>query len=130
MAGCVETASMLTGAERQRTSRGFTLLEILLVMMLATLVLTLVPASFSAVVPRVERQAEVRYFVSALRSARGAAIRERREVTLLLDVRRHQYHLAGSEQVKTSASLPMAVRAVALSNWQWRVRCTASLLTG
>lgn len=100
MAGRVDTVRKLTGAERKRKSRGFTLLEILLVMMLATMVLTLVPASFSVVVPHVERQAEVRHFVSALRSARGAAIRERRAVTLMLDVRRHQYYLAGSEQVK------------------------------
>lgn len=100
MAGRVETVSKLMGAERKRTSRGFTLLEMLLVMMLATLVLTLVPANFSAVVPHVERQAEVRHFISVLRSARGAAIRERRAVTLMLDVKRHQYYLAGSEQVK------------------------------
>ncbi len=78
---------------------GFTLLEMLLVMTLAALVLTVVPASFSAMLPHVERQAEVRELVAALRSTRGMAIRERQEVSFMLDLRRRQYHLMGSEKV-------------------------------
>ncbi len=80
-------------------ARGFTLLEMLLVMTLAALIVTVVPASFNAVLPHVEREAELRGLVSTLRSVRGMAIRERREVSLMLDLKRRQYQQVGSEQV-------------------------------
>lgn len=78
---------------------GFTLLEILLVMTLAALVLTVVPVSFNAMVPHAEHKAAVSRLVSALRAARGLAVRERHEVTLILDLQYRRYHLRGSEQL-------------------------------
>ena len=77
-------------------ARGFTLLEILLVMTLAALIMTVVPASMNGLLPHLERQAEVKALVMYLRGARGTAIRERREVTVLLDPERRQYRLTGS----------------------------------
>ncbi len=81
--------------------QGFTLLEMLLVMTLAALVLTVVPASFSAMLPNVERQAEARELVSELRATRGRAIRDRQEMSLMLDLRRHQYRVLGTEKTMT-----------------------------
>lgn len=88
----------LTARFCRRHTGGFTLLEMMLVMVLATLILTVVQANFSALVPSAGRQGEVRHFVAALRAARGEAIREQREVTLVLNLKQHHYHRAGSEQ--------------------------------
>jgi len=82
------------------THQGFTLLELLVVMTLATLILAIVPASFSSMVPHVEQQAQVRDLIFALRSARGQAIREGQEITFTLDLAHHQYSLSGSGEVK------------------------------
>ncbi len=79
--------------------RGFTLLEMLIVMTLAALLLTVVPASFSSILPHVERQTEVKALAASLRALRGRAIRERRELTLRLDLKRRQYQLQGGEKV-------------------------------
>lgn len=84
-------------------SQGFTLLELLVVMTLAALLMVVVPANFSAVAPHLEQQAKVKQFVFALRSARGLAIRESREVSLMLDKANRQYSLSGA---KTPESLP------------------------
>ncbi len=80
-------------------AKGFTLLEILLVMTLATLILTVVSANFSVLVPGMEQQAQVRYLVSALRAARSTAVSEQREVALLLDLKQRQYRIEGAEQI-------------------------------
>jgi general secretion pathway protein H len=82
-----------------RFARGFTLLELLLVMTLSALLLTLVPASFSAMLPYVEQKAEIRHLVMALRSARGMAIRERREIGLTLDLKHKRYYLEETAQI-------------------------------
>lgn len=80
--------------------RGFTLLELLVVMTIATLVLVIVPVRFSAMVPHVESQAEIKRLVLALRAARGMAIRESREVYVTLDLAHQQYALPGSAQMR------------------------------
>lgn len=100
---CTVSGDSLRAACCRRHPAGFTLLEMMLVMLLATLILTVVQANFSALVPSAGRQGEVRHFVAALRAARGEAIREQREVTLMLDLKQHHYHRAGSEQ---RSSLP------------------------
>lgn len=85
---------------RRNIQRGFTLLELLVVMVLATLILSVVPASFTAMVPHVEQQAQVRDLIFALRSARGMAVREGQEVKFTLDLANHQYTLSGSGEFK------------------------------
>jgi len=76
--------------------RGFTLLELLVVMTLATLVLAVVPASFSSMVPHVEQQSQIRDLVFALRSARGQAIRASQNATFTLNLATRQYSLNGT----------------------------------
>lgn len=89
-----------TSPVRKYSPNGFTLLELLVVMVLATLVMALVPASFSSMFPHAERESEVRQFVSALRSARGIAIRDKEDVSLKLDLENHRYYLPGDEQIR------------------------------
>lgn len=92
-----------TGASRRLSHRGFTLLEMLIAMTLAALILTVVPASFSALLPHVENRSAVKALASTLRSLRGRAVRERTEQALLLDLEQRQYRPSGAE---VSTDLP------------------------
>ncbi len=88
--------------------RGFTLLEMLLVMTLAALILTVVPPSFTAMLPHLEQRSEAKALATVLRSVRGRAIRERGEFALMLDLERREYRQPGSEKV-TRLSEAMAL---------------------
>ena len=83
-----------------QTPRGFTLLELLVVMVLATLLVTLVPSSFSTMVPHVAERSDVQRLVLALRTARADAIRDRREVSLELDMAQRRYHIPGKQKIE------------------------------
>lgn len=96
----VSSSRKINRIERHVLHQGFTLLELLVVMTLATLVLAIVPTSFSSMVPHVERKAQIRDLVFALRTARGVAVREGQEVTFTLDLKNYQYSLSGSGEIK------------------------------
>lgn len=90
-------ARLAAGSLPRVFNRGFTLLEMLIAMTLAALLLTVVPASFSGLLPHVENRSGVKALASELRSLRGQAIRERTEHTLLLDLEQRQYRPSGAE---------------------------------
>lgn len=77
---------------------GFTLLELLVVLVLAASVAALAAPAFSNAVAAVELKAGARTLASALRHARGRAIAEHRDVVLLLDVEERTWRVSGQER--------------------------------
>ncbi|BAU50064.1 general secretion pathway protein H [Sulfurifustis variabilis] len=77
---------------------GFTLLELLVVLVLAASVAALVAPALSGAVALAELKAGARTLASALRHARGRAIAEHRDVALLLDVEARTWRVTGQER--------------------------------
>lgn len=75
--------------------KGFTLLELLVVLALFALALLVVPPMFSSGAPQVELKSTARVFASQLRRARSQAIARNAEVTFELDVEGRRYRLVG-----------------------------------
>ena len=67
-------------------TRGFTLLELLVVLVLVALVLALVPPMLSKGVPEVELRAAVRSLAAGMSEARSRAIARNTEVAFTVDV--------------------------------------------
>jgi general secretion pathway protein H len=84
------------GADHQRSSsRGFTLLELLVVLGLATLLIAMVPPLISAALPGTELKSSVRRLAAGLRLAREEAIRGGRDVALTVDLKDSSYQVDG-----------------------------------
>ncbi len=77
---------------------GFTLLELLVVLVLATLMLSLVVPRFAAVVPGVELKSTAQKTASLLRYARSRAMAESRLITFSLDPEAHGLRLSGRDE--------------------------------
>lgn len=73
--------------------RGFTLLELLVVLGLATLLLAIAPPLITAAVPGVELKAAARRVAAGLRLAREESIRAGRDVAFILDVEERQFEI-------------------------------------
>ncbi len=73
---------------------GFTLLELLVVLVLATLMLSLVVPRFAAVVPGVELKSTAQKTASLLRYARSRAMAESRLIAIELDPQIHGLRLS------------------------------------
>lgn len=80
--------------------RGFTLLEVMVVLVLAALLLTTVSPRFFGVVTTAEVRGAARQLAAGLRYARSRSIVSKQEVAMVLDVDRHQYHIQGQQQVQ------------------------------
>lgn len=76
---------------------GFTLLELLVVLVLATLMLSLVVPRFAAVVPGVELKSTAQKTASLLRHARSRAMAESRLIAIELDAPAHALRLSHSD---------------------------------
>jgi general secretion pathway protein H len=76
--------------------KGFTLLEILIVLAIMAFATALVMPMFGSGVSTVELRNSARQLASGLRSARSEAIAQRRETFLLLDVAQRRFR-AGSD---------------------------------
>ncbi len=70
---------------RGRTA-GFTLVELLVVLLIMGLMASIAAPYFGRLAPRLEAKATARQVVSLLRSARGVAIRDNREVAVVVDL--------------------------------------------
>lgn len=70
--------------------RGFTLLEIVLVIVLAALAFTLMPRLFGSGVSGTELKSSVRSIASSMKLARDAAINTRREAFVTVNVQSHE----------------------------------------
>ena len=73
-------------AGRRAGSAGFTLVELLVVLLIMGLMATIAAPYFGRLGPRLEAKATARQVVSLLRSARGVAIRDNREVAVVVDL--------------------------------------------
>lgn len=80
------------------TDRGFTLLELLVVLVIAVLLLTLVPPLFQGAGSTSELKAAARQLAAGLRSARNEAVMQQREASLILDLEQHRFKVTGIPQ--------------------------------
>jgi general secretion pathway protein H len=85
--------------------RGFTLLEILVVMAIMGLVYALVPALISTSGSTTELRAAARQLAAGLRKARNQAVISRKEASLTVDVDQHRFQVTGDTR---SYALPKA----------------------
>jgi general secretion pathway protein H len=88
-------------------ARGFTLLELLVVLVLMGMIYALVSPLFSARVSGVELKGAARQLASGLRKAHSQAIAAREETLLTVDVQHHTFVLSGD---KHSYRLPDRVQ--------------------
>jgi len=86
--------------------RGFTLIELVVVLAVAALLMTVVPPLISAALPGVELKAAARRTAATLRLARETAIRTGVDTVLVVDVEERLLELPGFRTV----SLPRRLR--------------------
>jgi general secretion pathway protein H len=77
---------------------GFTLLEILIVLVIITLLLAVVPPMLSGALGTVQLRAAARDLAAGLGRARSAAIASQQEATLVVDVESRSYQVSGERQ--------------------------------
>ena len=87
-------AGQITNRHRS-LGRGFTLLELLVVLALATLLIALIPPLISAALPGVELKSSARKVAAGLRLAREEAIRHGRDVAMIIDLEDRSYQVEG-----------------------------------
>lgn len=85
-------------ARTGQTSRGFTLLELLVVLAIGVLIISLVPPLLSGMEGTTELRAAARQLAAGLRQARNEAVIKQREATLTLDLERRRFTVTGSAQ--------------------------------
>ena len=74
---------------------GFTLLELLVVLAIATLILVATPPLISTAIPGVELKAAARRVAAGLRLAREEAIRKGHDVAFTMDLENHTFKVDG-----------------------------------
>lgn len=79
--------------------RGFTLLEIMVVLVIGVLLVSLVPPLLSGMSGTTELRGAARQLAAGLRSARNAAITRQREAVLTLDLAQHRFGVSGDRRV-------------------------------
>ncbi len=85
-------------AERVR-QRGFTLLEILVVLVIGVLLVALVPPLLSGLSGGTELRGAARQLAAGLRAARNEAITRQHEAVLTLDLAQHRFGVSGDARV-------------------------------
>jgi general secretion pathway protein H len=76
---------------------GFTLVELLVVLIVIGLIIALAPIALYRTMPSLELRTTTRELAAALRNTRSTAIRDNREMALTLDVEASWYRLDGRE---------------------------------
>ncbi len=96
---------MTRGYHRRSTARsqgpwgrGFTLLELLVVVTILALLVAVVPPLVSGAIPGAELKSATREIAAALRYARSQAITHGQDVTLHLDVKSRRYRITGARR--------------------------------
>ncbi len=109
-----------------RSQGGFTLIELLVVLLIVGALISLAPAAFHKIAPGLEMKAAAREVAGVLRQARGQAIRDNREATVLIDTERNVYRLGqGARDHALSAALQVSLVAAAseqLDDTRGRIR--------
>lgn len=79
--------------------RGFTLVEMLVVMVIMVLAYAMTAPMISAGVSGAELKAAARQIAAGLRKARSEAVARKNEVALTVDVERRQFELSGDKRI-------------------------------
>lgn len=87
--------------------RGFTLLEMILVLVIAATVAAVAVPNFQPALANMQLRAATRDVASALRHVRGQALSRGREAVFSLDVNHHTYQVSGRRK---NYALPESVR--------------------
>lgn len=100
---CTVTGRCRTNSSRAKNllsqrCKGFTLVELLVVMVIATLAVALVLPGFANARTGMELKSGTRQLSSALRYARGQAIAKHREVAVILDVEDRSYQFSNEQR--------------------------------
>lgn len=80
------------------SERGFTLLEMLVVLAILGFAYSLAPPMFSSGVSTTELKSAARQLAAGLRKARGHAIQVRRDATLTVDVEQRRFRISGDDK--------------------------------
>ena len=91
------------GQIRSRAAAGFTLLELLVVLVLMALVYTVGLPMVSSGMPGTELKGAARQLAAGLRKARSQAVTQKQEAALTVDVEQHRFDVTGD---KRSYALP------------------------
>jgi len=75
--------------------KGFTLVELMVALLIASLVAALALPALSGVVARAEVKSTAGKLAAALRETRAQAIRSRRETSLIIDIGEHRFRITG-----------------------------------
>ena len=97
-----------------RAQKGFTLVELLVVLLILGVLLALAPPVFNRALPGLELRAAAREVAATLREARGRAIRANREAAVAFDLAEGVYRLegkAGIHSFKRTCELTLVVGA-------------------
>lgn len=106
------------GRHPRRASRGFSLLEVVVVLTIAALLAALVPPLFSGTIARAELRGTAASLAATLRLARSRAITEAREVALTLHLGQRWYRLGNDTRKRP---LPVGI-ATELETAQRQIR--------
>lgn len=88
--------------------RGFTLLELLVVLVIAVLLVSLTPPMLAGLSGSTELRGAARQLAAGLRLARNEAVTRQREAVLTLDLARHRFAVSGdARQIALPESLAL-----------------------
>jgi len=92
-----------------RNSKGFTLVEIMVVMVIIALVMGMVATSLSSSVSAAEARAATRKVVASLRYTRARAILDKSEKVFLVNTEQRSYQAPGRKQVNLPEGVDVTV---------------------
>ena len=91
------------------SSRGFTLVELMFVMVIIALMMGLVATSMSSSISSAEARAASRKLVASLRYTRTRAILDKSEQVLLVDIENRSYQAPGRKQIKLPEGVDLTI---------------------
>ena len=90
-------------------ARGFTLVEVMVVMVIIALIMGLVGTSMARSVSSAEARAATRKLVASLRYTRARAILDKKEQVFLVDIDNHSYQVPGRKQIDLPEGVDMTI---------------------